>query len=305
MTENLNYFNKLAKKVKKTANISNTRKKQARNGKETTPQIWTLETILKEYEVFANICHGGSANVYAARRRSDGVPVALKVIEKSKLGSFVEENGKQIPTEVFLHKSLQHKNIIELLEYFECGQSIILILERPESYIDLFDFISTQDFLSENIARKIFRQVLDATVYCELKDVFHRDIKDENVIMDLKTGEAKLADFGSGTQLHNLEYTEYEGTRSYCPPEWYTNQRYFARPATVWSLGILLYDMVCGDVPFENEEEIKEKELTFTMSISQDVQNLLTTMLDKDPQRRPTIKDILNHQWTKDNKNNE
>jgi serine/threonine protein kinase len=88
---------------------------------------------------------------------------------------------------------------------------VILVLERPETYIDLFDFISKQEFLSENIARKIFRQVLDATVYCELKGVFHRDIKDENIILDLKTGEAKLADFGSGVQLHNLEYTEYEG----------------------------------------------------------------------------------------------
>ncbi|XP_028398269.1 serine/threonine-protein kinase pim-1-like [Dendronephthya gigantea] len=308
MTEHINYFNKLGKKVKKsTANFSNkTQKKQGRIGKESSSsnvsQIWSPESILKEYEVFTSICHGGAANVYAARRRSDQVPVALKVIEKNKLGRFLEENGKPIPSEVFLQKKLEHKNIIGLLEYFECGQSIILILERPESYIDLFDFISRQEFLSEKIAKKIFRQVLDATVYCEMKGVFHRDIKDENVILDLKTGEAKLADFGSGAQLHNTEYTEYEGTRSYCPPEWYINQRYLAKPATVWSLGILLYDMVCGDVPFENEEEIKEKEVTFTMSLSPDVQNLITMMLDKDPQKRPTIEDIMNHQWTKDNK---
>ena len=79
--------------------------------------------------------------------------------------------------------------------------------------MDLFDYISKQEFLAENIARKIFRQVLDAVLYCELKGVFHRDIKDENIILDLKTGEAKLADFGSGAQLHNSEYTEYEGKR--------------------------------------------------------------------------------------------
>ena len=123
----------------------------------------------------------------------------------------LQENGGQIPMEVFLHRSLQHRNIIQLLDYFECGQSVILILERPESCMDLFDYISKQEFLPEDIARKIFRQVLDAALYCELKGVFHRDIKDENIILDLKTGEAKLADFGSGAQLHNLEYTEYEG----------------------------------------------------------------------------------------------
>ena len=132
--------------------------------------------------------------------------------------SFLQENSRQIPTEVFLQRCLQHKNIIQLLDYFECGQSLVLVLERPETYIDLFDFISKQDFLPENVARKIFRQVLDATAYCELKGVFHRDIKDENIILDLKTGEAKLADFGSGVQLHNSEYTEYEGKPKDNPP---------------------------------------------------------------------------------------
>lgn len=77
--------------------------------------------------------------------------------------------------------------------------------------MDLFDYISKQEFLTEKIAKRIFRQVLDATLHCEEKGVFHRDIKDENIILDLKNKVAKLADFGSGTQLHNFEYTEYEG----------------------------------------------------------------------------------------------
>ena len=86
-----------------------------------------------------------------------------------------------------------------------------MVLERPEHHIDLFDFISEQEFLPENMARKIFRQVVEAAIYCETKGVFHRDIKDENIVLDLKAGMVKLADFGSGTKLKSSVYTEYEG----------------------------------------------------------------------------------------------
>ena len=122
-----------------------------------------------------------------------------------------QENKKQIPLEVFLHRRLNHKNIIKLLDFFECAQSVILVLERPEMHMDLFDLISDQEFLPEKMARKIFRQVLEATSYCESKGVFHRDIKDENVILDLKAGKVKLADFGSGAELKDTVYTDYEG----------------------------------------------------------------------------------------------
>ena len=115
--------------------------------------------------------------------------------------------------EVYLQQQLNHKNIIKLVDYFECAQSVILVLERPELHIDLFDFISNQEYLPEKVARKIFRQILEATVHCEEMGVFHRDIKDENVILDLKAGEVKLTDFGSGTTLNDSAYTEYIGKK--------------------------------------------------------------------------------------------
>ncbi|XP_046840039.1 serine/threonine-protein kinase pim-1-like [Xenia sp. Carnegie-2017] len=306
MNENWNYIHKLSKKIKKstTGKVANAaKKKQSKNAEDSTypnlAQIWTPESVIQEYDVIANISTGGNATIYSANRRCDGTSVALKVVEKCKL-RLVEENGKEIPVEVSLHRRVKHNNIIQLLDYFECGPSLILVLERPEAHMDLFDYISKQEFLTEKIAKRIFRQVLDATLHCEEKGVFHRDIKDENIILDLKNKVAKLADFGSGTQLHNFQYTEYEGTRSHCPPEWFTNQRYLARPATIWSLGILLYDMVSGDVPFANESEIKDMEPCFNMALSQDVISLITTMLNKDPRRRATLEDILNHQWLKD-----
>lgn len=89
-----------------------------------------------------------------------------------------------------------------------------MVLERPVHHKDLFDYITEKKYLSEQEAREIFRQVVEATLYCESKGVFHRDIKDENLLLDMKTGEVKLFDFGSGSVLENILFTDYEGKRN-------------------------------------------------------------------------------------------
>ena len=86
-----------------------------------------------------------------------------------------------------------------------------MVLERPLYHKDLFDYITEKRRLDENEARSIFHQVIEAVMYCESKGIFHRDIKDENILLDTKTGQVKLLDFGSGTVLENTLYTDYEG----------------------------------------------------------------------------------------------
>ena len=98
-----------------------------------------------------------------------------------------------------------------MLDYFEENDKFYIIMERPEKYIDLFDYITEKGTVSERSSKYLFQQVLEAVQYCLSMGVVHRDVKDENILIDLSSNQVKLIDFGSGTFLQDEVYTEYEG----------------------------------------------------------------------------------------------
>ena len=253
------------------------------------------------YRVGPVLGRGGFGTVYAGRRLSDGLQVAVKHVARARVTHWVSwPGGHRLPLELKLLLQLQAVDgVIQLVEFFERFDSFIFVFERADKCKDLFDVITDKKYLEEDIARNFFRQIVTTVLACHSKGVIHRDIKDENILVDLITGKLKLIDFGSGAFLKEEGelYTDFDGTRVYAPPEWILSGQYHGDSATVWSLGILLYDMVCGDIPWEKDTDIIGASLVFSRPLTEQCKDLINSCLARSQENRISINNILQHPW--------
>ncbi|ESN95977.1 hypothetical protein HELRODRAFT_86213 [Helobdella robusta] len=250
------------------------------------------------YELPNLLNTGGNGRVFCGVRKQDGKLVAVKFVPKVKVTEKVRVYGVVIPMEVhLLRKCSCLPEVIQLVDYYEMADEYIIITERSASTSDLFDYVSLKRRLSEGEARPIFKEITKIALKLASIGVIHRDIKDENVIMNLETREVKFIDFGSAGDLHDGYYHKFDGTRVYSPPEWVMLNRYRAIPACVWSLGILLYTMVCGDIPFDEDELIILADVSYNRPLSSEIRDLIEWCLTFDPVDRPSLEEILQHNW--------
>lgn len=229
--------------------------------------------------------------------------MAVKQVPKSKVYSWGKINGEPVPIEICLMRKLSHiPGVIKLITWFEHPEDFFIVMERPKNVKDLFDYITDKKHLSESESRDLFRQVVDVVRQCHAAGVVHGDIKDENLLITTDSRGRKvlkLIDFGLGGFLNDEPTKLVGGTKLYFPPERLLHNQYLAYSATVWSLGILLYDMVCGDIPFKHIHQIWTARVKFRCPVSIECKNLIRWCLRLRPNERPSLEQILEHPWMK------
>ena len=264
------------------------------------------ERQIGDYLIKDSIGNGGYAKVYLGTHIPTKENVAIKVIDKEEL--FEEEiNKKRLLLEISILKKVRHKNIIKLYEIMETPQTIYLVMEYCNSG-ELFDFIVSKDKLNENQACSFYQEIIDALSYLHSQNIVHRDVKPENILLNRinRKINCKLIDFGISRTCQNNELvTTPCGTASYASPEMHKGEAYNPILSEVWSSGILLFSMVCGYLPFSEEDEYENinnilkgnYEFPDDIELSPEIKDLIKHLLDINPNTRYNLEQIKQHPW--------
>lgn len=244
---------------------------------------------------------GSFAKVRLAWHKLTGVRVAVKSYDKSRLTE--PAHWRRTQQEIRLMERLNHPNVIRLLETLESPKRIHIVMEYAGGG-NLCKYVKARKRLGEADARGIFVQLLMSVEYLHNCGIIHRDIKLENVLFD-ENRNMKLVDFGFsvGCRDPTKKLKIFCGTPSYMAPEIVMRQQYAGRPVDVWSLGVLLYAMLCGMFPFvaksypELYKKIVRAQLRLPDHMSSAVKDLLRRMLHPDATKRATLSQVRRHAW--------
>ena len=238
--------------------------------------------------------------VVLATHQLTGEKVAVKILEKEKI--IQEADKTRIEREIKILKNLRHNNIVHLYDIKETGSSLYIIMEYIPGK-ELFDYIVSKKRLSEIEACNFYQQIISGIEYLGKIRVVHRDLKPENLLLDNKKN-IKIVDFGLSNIYPNNELLKTAcGSPCYAAPEMINGELYKGLGADIWSSGIVLYAMLCGYLPFEDSDnEILYKKITsgkfkIPKFLSENCKDILQKILNVDPEKRYTIKQIKKHPW--------
>ncbi|XP_019900280.1 serine/threonine-protein kinase MARK2 isoform X7 [Esox lucius] len=252
------------------------------------------------YRLLKTIGKGNFAKVKLARHVLTGKEVAVKIIDKTQLNS---SSLQKLFREVRIMKLLNHPNIVKLFEVIETEKTLYLVMEYASGG-EVFDYLVAHGRMKEKEARAKFRQIVSAVQYCHQKCIVHRDLKAENLLLDADMN-IKIADFGFSNEfVMGSKLDTFCGSPPYAAPELFQGKKYDGPEVDVWSLGVILYTLVSGSLPFDgqNLKELRERVLRGKYRIpfymSTDCENLLKKFLILNPTKRGSLEQqIMKDRW--------
>ncbi|RNA03037.1 testis-specific serine threonine- kinase 1 [Brachionus plicatilis] len=273
----------------------------------------TFDQILEKsgYKLHATIGNGSYAKVKEVEyisKNGERRKFAAKIIDRRKAPA--DFLNKFLPRELEIYLKLDHPNIVRIYEIMEIYHRIYIIMELAEGG-DLLDFIKKRGALPNNLAKRMFNELAHAIKYIHGLQITHRDLKCENILLD-KNYHVKLADFGFGRSCVDSETGKrilsrtYCGSAAYAAPEILQGTPYNPKLYDIWSLGCILYIMVCGCMPFDDTDIKKmikvqlESRIKFSSKTDPIVKDLINQMLEPDVTRRTNIDKVLRHLWLRD-----
>ncbi|XP_034020686.1 serine/threonine-protein kinase MARK2 isoform X11 [Thalassophryne amazonica] len=251
------------------------------------------------YRLLKTIGKGNFAKVKLARHVLTGKEVAVKIIDKTQLNP---SSLQKLFREVRIMKMLNHPNIVKLFEVIETEKTLYLVMEYASGG-EVFDYLVAHGRMKEKEARAKFRQIVSAVQYCHQKCIVHRDLKAENLLLDADMN-IKIADFGFSNEFTlGNKLDTFCGSPPYAAPELFQGKKYDGPEVDVWSLGVILYTLVSGSLPFDgqNLKELRERVLRGKYRIpfymSTDCENLLKKFLILNPSKRGSLEQIMRDRW--------
>ncbi|NXG96626.1 AAPK1 kinase, partial [Loxia leucoptera] len=231
-----------------------------------------------------------------------GHKVAVKILNRQKIRS-LDVVGK-IRREIQNLKLFRHPHIIKLYQVISTPTDIFMVMEYVSGG-ELFDYICKNGRLDEKESRRLFQQILSGVDYCHRHMVVHRDLKPENVLLDAHMN-AKIADFGLSNMMSDGEFLRTScGSPNYAAPEVISGRLYAGPEVDIWSSGVILYALLCGTLPFDDDhvptlfKKICDGIFYTPQYLNPSVSSLLKYMLQVDPMKRATIRNIREHEWFK------
>uniref|UniRef100_A0A3Q1K8F0 Maternal embryonic leucine zipper kinase n=1 Tax=Anabas testudineus TaxID=64144 RepID=A0A3Q1K8F0_ANATE len=258
------------------------------------------DELHKYYEVYETIGSGGFAKVKLGRHILTGEKVAIKIMNKKDLG----DDLPRVKVEIEAMKNLSHQHVCRLYQVIETSTQIFMVLEYCPGG-ELFDYIIAKDRLSEEETRIFFRQIVSAMAYVHSQGYAHRDLKPENLLID-EDHNLKLIDFGLCAKPKGglgYELMTCCGSPAYAAPELIQGKAYIGSEADVWSMGVLLFALLCGYLPFDDENcmvlyrKITRGKYDNPRWLSPGSILLLNQMMQVDPKRRLMVRQLLDHPW--------